>query len=492
MANILGGVSTDGCLLDLEKQTLIINGWFYPSGMYDTLEIYYNNNFLGCAKCGIERGDVHKIFNDEDALNTGFFGCFNNIDYKEYDKTIFIVIKKDDQIVDYRFCEIQLLSYKNKIDRCVQKNGLSFRMPVESGSREVKWIRNVQEVDFDAENIYYVICSEKWFNTVEELERSGLKVFEDFIPVWYGYFVNNGLFRLDLIVSEVCNEQDVTEYLLFLKKTKKLCFLHGNCQIYKIGEIVAGEKQFAQKYVVVRTPSIMRLGDRWKHILRGVINQADLFIYQNISLENKWGILYSSKYILTALSKETPQICIPNMYFTGYWPQYEKSNKNYLVNSSDLMPYGDKNIKAMFDENADCDLEMILDENYYSEKTFEENVSSSIKQLRDREVMCDIKISDYIENRYKSVQLFHTINHPTLELYYEFVNRLLKKLGILNACFKGEVLPQNGTEIPIYPSIEKYLEFRQEKMNFNSLIGEDLSGLTKQQWFEKYIHYFYS
>ena len=49
MANICGGISVDGCLFDLENKTLTINGWFYPVSGYDTLEIYYNNNFLGYA-----------------------------------------------------------------------------------------------------------------------------------------------------------------------------------------------------------------------------------------------------------------------------------------------------------------------------------------------------------------------------------------------------------------------------------------------------------
>ena len=110
-----------------------------------------------------------------------------------------------------------------------------------------------------------------------------------------------------------------------------------------------------------------------------------------------------------------------------------------------------------------------------------------MNELSKREEICEIKISDYIAENYKSKQLFFTMNHPTLALYYELITRILQYLGNNEIEFEGEILEQDGTETPIYPSVKKVLEleFEKSKYNFNAIIGE--GPFSAREWMKFYI-----
>jgi hypothetical protein len=85
----------------------------------------------------------------------------------------------------------------------------------------------------------------------------------------------------------------------------------------------------------------------------------------------------------------------------GYYVIFNlKLNKN--MNNIDIM--------TLFDNN-------LLDFN------FEERWTFSLNILKDSEKITDIKISDFIENNYKNIELFYTNNHPTNYIFLEIVNQ---------------------------------------------------------------------
>ncbi|MBD3843482.1 MAG: hypothetical protein IE909_16690, partial [Campylobacterales bacterium] len=67
--------------------------------------------------------------------------------------------------------------------------------------------------------------------------------------------------------------------------------------------------------------------------------------------------------------------------------------------------------------------------NFFSKKIVQNNLIESIKVLKEKENKCDIKISDIIEDNYQKLNLFFTFNHPTGNLLYPIVDRILSHIN---------------------------------------------------------------
>lgn len=240
---------------------------------------------------------------------------------------------------------------------------------------------------------------------------------------------------------------------------------------------MACEENIRKEYLVVRTPAVFDITEEWKKDIRKIFSYADVFIYQKVKEDSRWGIWAETDYILTSLSMHCKIICIPVAYFTGYFPGYHKS-----LAGKDVMPYRDRFI----DERMECTCIEILkygcalkqDEILY-------NASQSLMELRKREQEADIVISDYIENRWKQEQLFYTVNHLSTSLYKEICKSILNLLGIVKINYIDDILEHNGVTQLIWPCVEALLDFKQEYLFFNKTI--DNNTYNKQEWIEKYL-----
>lgn len=71
-----------------------------------------------------------------------------------------------------------------------------------------------------------------------------------------------------------------------------------------------------------------------------------------------------------------------------------------------------------------------LSESCIDEKDILIQLKKDKEWIQEREKNWDIKISDFIWNRFRVVQLFYDIGHPTNILLKEIANRILTYLGI--------------------------------------------------------------
>jgi len=124
-----------------------------------------------------------------------------------------------------------------------------------------------------------------------------------------------------------------------------------------------------------------------------------------------------------------------------------------------------------------CAWQEALSENACIEKIMNQSVSVgtvanacnlSLDELKQRELSCDIRISDYIEKNWLSKKLFHVFNHPTNQLLIELSTRLCAagKVAVSN-----ELVPEfwpealNRVVPPIFPSVRSTLGFEFECTN---------------------------
>jgi hypothetical protein len=120
----------------------------------------------------------------------------------------------------------------------------------------------------------------------------------------------------------------------------------------------------------------------------------------------------------------------PNIYFDGYFPgiKYLYTERGKIVG-----PLGDYHFnwiqEGWQNRVSPKDLTRIVQylEEWPASRDF---VEVSIRELRAREMDVDVKVSDYISDRFRHRRLFHSMNHPETGLLVEVLRRIFKFCGL--------------------------------------------------------------
>ena len=125
----------------------------------------------------------------------------------------------------------------------------------------------------------------------------------------------------------------------------------------------------------------------------------------------------------------------PNAFFTGQSPDVVSiatSTKPRV-----LGPLDTYHLRSIFNAwlNGDSVVKCINDiENINaSYPDLSSEIKRSFTELKNRELLLDVNISDFIENHWLEKKLFHVFNHPTNVLLVELVERLIEFAEIKNS-----------------------------------------------------------
>ncbi len=287
------------------------------------------------------------------------------------------------------------------------------------------------------------------------------------------YVIEKGYVFYEDLLKEKSNIHDF--FLMIKKCNRKIAVFYGNCQIYFLEEEILISSIFKEQYILVRIPAVHLFSEEQKQtgLWNDIAEYADLFVYQEVRDESKYGNLISSK-VVAMLKMDCKKIRIPNVFFKGYHPQIIKNERNPMLNSvynvGGIVPYGDSVLQNVFE--ADMSMR-VLEEYLYSDDCISgnyiiKNLKDTLAELRRREETCDVVISDWIEQNYKDKYLFFVPSHPTNIVLYTLAKRILEKLGIETKNFtylegKNE---NNKFEMPIYPIVAKTLGLNFKKESF--------------------------
>lgn len=346
------------------------------------------------------------------------------------------------------------------------------------------------------QRFFIVIACQKWMEVSNVLLNRGLKFLNDFIP--YNMLIKKHICLHNLI--DCFDISDIIEYLSRIKETKKLALIYGNCQTEIIANMLEYNVEFNRQYVLLRVPQIhlYRNEEQIEQIFykSNIMQKMDLFIYQRVNENNRFHSKLGTENILKQFNNNIKSLAIHNIYFDGYFPQYDANDERYFrnLNKKDF-PYTDGIVDLMIKEKKSSDeiVTLISSEDLLSEKEVKEKCEQSISNLREREKIVDVPIVDYIEENYCNEQLFYTYNHPKNIVIYEYVKRLLKCLGIeKNDEFTEEELNiEFGTlrinNFPIFPCVIKALGLKKyEKKVRISHISTNL--ITIEDYIREYIY----
>ena len=291
------------------------------------------------------------------------------------------------------------------------------------------------------------------------------------------------------VKSNLEDDEKASEYCIEKVKEisgrKIICF-YGNCQIMWENSLVAHSSQVMKSYYLLWLGPVYLLDKEIGEINKNILKQIDIFIYQHVGAEGKIPERFSTDTIIEQLRKDATRVCIPNVYFKGYFPQFCSNKFNPTVPEVDggengAFPYGDANIETMAKQFTPNEIaKELLREDFYTKEQCMDNVNQSIMELKKRETICDVIISDYILENYRKIRLFYTVNHPVNLVLKVLLSRVFKYIDMeINDIDEILINENDGREIFVYPSVIKALElsFGKERYCWFKKLKEEPSDM---------------
>ena len=279
------------------------------------------------------------------------------------------------------------------------------------------------------------------------------------------------------------------------KENRKLFMVYGNCQISSIVSLFLTCEDFVENYLLIQVPPIQDFKEEEKimGIRPAILKSLDVFCYQHVRQDNKFSYKLSTDYMTQHLKNSCKRICIPNIYFEGYWPQHIKNKFNPPSKKykNGLFPYGDKYIMEMWDKySVDQIYTRISTRDFIPSEEILQNYKDTIQELKIREQICDVTISDFIEKNYKENLLFYVPNHPKNIVLSELCHRIAEKIGDLNLQLLDmdieKAYDNNGRELPIYPCVKEVLELKFDQNEWFYLRQAQKQACSFKDWVKTY------
>lgn len=254
---------------------------------------------------------------------------------------------------------------------------------------------------------------------------------------------------------------------------KDLCIIHANCQAEPLMELLALSPGFSKLWETKLYTNYIKEDVPQMHL-----DRCGLFLYQYLGPE--WGGL-SSSGMLPRLNPAAQDICIPNMFFNGYWPFWTGVSP---------IDFGDSLLDKLLDAGAQKP--EILKIYYYGDISKFANIKDiaeeSFKIEAGKDLRSPIKLASLMRELWCSEPIFYTCNHPAKRLLVAAADQLLKSLGFppLTKKAVANYMPEySNFELPIHPQVASTLglSFLKPDHQFN-IFGRKLTFL---QYISRYI-----
>lgn len=229
--------------------------------------------------------------------------------------------------------------------------------------------------------------------------------------------------------------------------SKQLCILHANCQGDALKLLLELSPEFRATYDIQRVVNYESGGREVPHL-----KNCGLFLYQHLGPQWQEGC---TDNILRKLPAKAVAVCIPNMFFKGYWPFWRNSRPGEIE-------FCDNLIEELLRKGLSHDdvYNLYLKCPPALAGDFAANASDSLEIEKKKEEKTPIKYVSFIEENWRKRQIFLTINHPGVELLALEAQSLLKMLGFAplpDDAIKSFVNPHDEFWLPVHPALGQRL-----------------------------------
>jgi hypothetical protein len=225
---------------------------------------------------------------------------------------------------------------------------------------------------------------------------------------------------------------------------KELCVIHANCQGEPLLKRLNRSPDFAQRFETRIVTNYTR-----EPMPDGLLEHASLFLYQYLG--DPWGPL-ASQTLLKRLADNARSLCIPNMFFLGYWPMWS---------GAPGFDYRDRRLDQLLDAGIPDEQILTLYLRSHPAKHFGLNdlLEETFRREQAREAVTPIKYLGHIREHWRTRRLFNTVNHPGAELMDISACGILDHLAMarpteaaLDQC--GDPFPE--FQQPIHPLVAEH------------------------------------
>ena len=251
--------------------------------------------------------------------------------------------------------------------------------------------------------------------------------------------------------------KEFQDYIYWKLLGKRIVYLHGNCHMLVVKEMLNTSKEFVDNYGIYPLKCVQDI----KEIEKNVIKNTDIIISQDIREDNSYGKKLSLDYLKELSSNNTKIIVIPNLFGMGkaFFPQDISGSYHPIGDDiNGMFPHEDKVINECIKNRWSIEeiINEVLDGRLISKEDIEENFNLVFQKYKQRMQKCDIDEYDFIMENYKNKQLFYDVGHPTNYLIKDIVIKVLRMLGIKDDCDEN-VVCLDGHEVIMYPCVSKVL-----------------------------------
>lgn len=314
-----------------------------------------------------------------------------------------------------------------------------------------------------------------------------------------------------------CGLKEFRDFVWCFEFHKELVILYGNCHMAVLNEFFLHTPEFTRRYATrIKTVHSDDALDRVPD--EDELSVCRILICQDIREDNGIGVP-GAELICSHTEDTCTCIIIPNLFGVNlFFPQFYSASisdaimdvhlENIMTDYYSQKYYDDRreigliictdqNINSIVQRGGGLDecLSIMTSKSFYDRSYVIDIFNKQISKLKEREKACDIIISDYIVDNYRSTQLFYDPEHPCEKVICEKGNRILNLIGINQN--REAIIPQmlNSTEMFIYDSVRNALslEYRQEYIRVGKkkamISGE---SMDRTDYIEQMIKWNYS
>ena len=207
----------------------------------------------------------------------------------------------------------------------------------------------------------------------------------------------------------------------------KICVI-GNCQIATLRPLL---QALHGDLDCPALPAVHTMAPHHEKALDAATKGADWIVAQLVSAD------YPVEFVRTDRLREQfgdRLIVWPNLYFTGYAPEYNTlRHPTYNNFTGPLLDYHSDKILFGFMEGLSVreTVTLVRKPSDLDELWYGSAVEAGLAELRRREEHADVAISDYVEALFSHQRLFYIMNHPAVAPLSELAKRILRKMGVV-------------------------------------------------------------
>ena len=323
-----------------------------------------------------------------------------------------------------------------------------------------KQICNVEEMKEKLSMYYILVSTVKYYREIKaQLENYGLEEFEDFII--------GGAYG------------------------KKLAVINANCYGGFIKAFLCSSEEFSAEYYIY--PSRPVHVEFEKGCDEAAIKRCDLLLTQDIREENPYGVCYSEQYVRSLIKEQCVCMTIPNLLGMGKIFFLQAKNKGDWRDFP-MFQYDDENVLVLAAHRMEETeiITTIMNGRTYDKNQIIDNFKTIINKFKEREKHWDIKIVDFILERYQEEKVFFENDHCTNIVYKRMAQEILRKLEILDEDINCNRIIDEA-EMPIYPEVREVLGLKyggpEELIRTKHPNTRLTSKMNIEEWLHQYIYW---